>query len=419
MALYRLLIWLAGLALRLRAMLAPWPGAERLSPPDVPEGAGPLIWLHAASNGELAAARPVIAVLAGRMPELRLVVTTNSLTGRDLARGWDLPRTRVCLAPYDDAATVARFLDVARPAALVVIENELWPNRFRLAAARGVPVFCLSARMSARSAGLWMRLPSLAAATLGAVRWLAPQDEDSRARFHALGLPEERLGPMMVLKAAAVTATPSAALPFQRETTLLAASTHEGEEAVVLAAFAKARAARPDLHLILAPRHPRRRAEVEAAIRVAGLAFSVRSEGAEPDAAVPVYLADTLGEMDRWYGAAGMTFVGGSLVERGGHTPFEPAAHGSAILSGPHVGNAAAPYGALFAQGGALEVSDEATLAAAVLRLADPRAQQAQAAAAARALAPFTADAAIDAFLSALAGETGLALKDAPDAVHA
>jgi 3-deoxy-D-manno-octulosonic-acid transferase len=418
MLLYRLILRLAALALSLRAAVAPWPGAGRLAPPDLPEGTGPLVWLHAASNGELAAARPVLAALRAALPGLRLLITANSITGRDLARGWNLPRTRARLAPHDDTATLARFLDIARPVALVVIENELWPNRLRLSAARGVPVFCLAARLSGRSARRWRWFPALARQVVTAIRWLAPQDEASRARFAALGLPPERLGPAMVLKSAAAPSG-TAALPFPRAATLLAASTHEGEEAVVLDAFARARAQRPDLRLILAPRHPRRRDAVEAAIRAAGLAFATRSRGAEPAADIPVYLADTLGEMDRWYAGAGMTFVGGSLVPLGGHTPFEPAAHGSAILTGPHVANAAPAYAALLAEGGALAVTDAESLARAILRLADPAVREAQAEAAARALAPFAADAAIAAFLAALSRETGLPLTGVPDAVHA
>jgi 3-deoxy-D-manno-octulosonic-acid transferase len=417
MVLYRLILRLSALALRLRAAFAPGSVAERLARPDVPEGTGPLIWLHAASNGELAAARPVLAALRAAWPGLRLLVTANSLTGRDFARGWALPATRARLAPHDDGATVIRFLDAARPVALVVIENELWPNRLRLCAAQGVPVFCLAARLSGRSARRWRWFPALARQVIAAISWLAPQDDASRARFVALGLPEDRIGPAMVLKSAAAS-TATEPLPFPRETTILAASTHEGEEAVVLEAFARARAQRPDLHLILAPRHARRRDAVEAAIRAAGLGFATRSRGAGPEAGIPVYLADTLGEMDRWYAGAGITFVGGSLVPLGGHTPFEPAAHGSAILTGPHVANAAPAYAALLAEGGAVTVTDAASLAAAILALADPARQRAQAEAARGALAPFAADAAIAAFLAALARETGLPLTGADDAVH-
>ncbi len=427
MVLYRFLLWLLlrpALAIRsrwVRLTRAGLPGATRerwlLDRPAA--GPAPRLWLHAASNGELASARPLIRALLAADPALRLVVTCNTLSGRALVAGWAEPRVEARLAPHDLRPLVGRFLDIWHPAALVVVENELWPERLVTAAARGVPVLAVAARMSERSYRLWSRLPGIAAPVMEAIRWLAPQDDASRTRFATLGLPEDRIGPAMVLKSAAAPAG-APPLPFPRGATLLAASTHEGEEAVVLAAFARARAARPDLHLhlILAPRHARRRDEVEAAIRAAGLGFSTRSRGAEPDPATPVYLADTLGEMDRWYAGAGITFVGGSLVARGGHTPFEPAAHGSAILTGPHVANAAPAYAALLSGGGAVQVTDAESLARAVLRLSDPEVGRAQAEAARRALAPFTADAAIAAFLAALVRETGLPLSGAPDARH-
>ncbi len=381
------------------------------------------IWVHAASNGELASVRGALRRLLDRDPSLHLLVTCNTPSGRALVAGWGDARIEPRLAPVDLPPVLRRFLDLWRPSALVIVENELWPERLLASAARGIPVLVIGARMSARSHRVWSRLPRLARRLMAAITWLAPQDDASRDRFAGLGLAPDRIGPAMVLKSAAAAAG-TAPLPFPRARTILAASTHEGEEEIVLDAVAEARAQRPDLHLILAPRHPRRRDGIEAAIRARGLAFATRSRGAEPDAETPVYLADTLGEMDRWYAGAGITVVGGSLVDRGGHTPFEPAAHGSAILTGPHVSNAAPAYAALFAAGGAIEVRDAASLAAAIRALADPARQAAQAGAASAALAAFGTDAAIDAFLAALGDAAGLAaLAPEPegpeDAVHA
>ena len=124
-----------------------------------------------------------------------------------------------------------------------------------------------------------------------------------------------------------------------RASTVLAASTHEGEDEAIVQGFAAARATRPDLRLILAPRHPRRGPRIAALLERAGLAHATRSAGEVPGPDSAVYLADTMGEMALWYRLAGITFVGGSLVDAGGHTPFEPAGAGSAILHGPHVGN--------------------------------------------------------------------------------
>ena len=152
---------------------------------------------------------------------------------------------------------------------------------------------------------------------------------------------------------------------------MLAASTHEGEEADVLDAWQQARRRAPDLRLVLAIRHPQRGDEVAGLLRHRGIAFQRRSDGGSGG---DVLLVDTLGEMDRWYAAAGLCFVGGSLTDRGGHTPWEPAAHGCAILHGPHVGNFRDAYAVLDQAGGAVGV-DAASLSDQVIRLAADPAQ--------------------------------------------
>ena len=416
MFLYRLILTLLAppalvlrqLVLALRGRAEPGGIAQRLAL-SVPRANGPVLWLHAASNGELASARGAVAAILGRHPDLGVVVTTNTLTGRALAESWALPRLTARLAPADTPGAVRRFLDALRPVALVVVENELWPERLARCASRGIPVLVLGARMSAGSSRNWARFRKLAARVIGSLSWLSAQDADSARRFVALGLAETRLGPVINLKAAFAAARQASVLPFPRPDTVLAASTHPGEEAVVLAAFRAARAQNPALRLILAPRHPRRSAEIARLITGAGLAFATRSKGEAPEADTQVYLADTMGEMDLWYAAAGMTFVAGSLSDLGGHTPYEPAAHGSAILHGPDVANSAPAYAALHAAGAAVRVAGTEDLAREILRLADP-ALQARLAEKARtalggadpdALAPFLA--ALDA---ALCGKT-------------
>ncbi|MCW3780995.1 3-deoxy-D-manno-octulosonic acid transferase [Defluviimonas salinarum] len=415
MLLYRLLAQIAFRLYALRLQIAVAMGRlahesfdERLGRGPKRDGAAPLVWIHGASNGELASARPVIDTLIARAPGLSILVTANTETGRDLARSWQQTRLHADLAPLDYPGAVRRFLDRWRPAALVVIENELWPERLAACAARGIPVLVIGARMSARSYRNWTRLRSLTARILGAIRYLSAQDSGSEGRFRDLGLVSARFGPVVNLKSATTARNTSESLPFPRETTLLAASTHEGEEAAVLDAFARARLKIPGLRLILAPRHPRRRDAIEALIRASGLAFATRSRGARPDPDTTVYLADTMGEMDLWYRAAGMTFVGGSLVDRGGHTPFEPAAHGSAILHGPHISNSAPAYTALAEAKAAIDVASAAELAAGIVALADGEAGARLAAAATAALAPLAAGAALDPFYTALGEATGL-----------
>ncbi|WP_207101219.1 3-deoxy-D-manno-octulosonic acid transferase [Paracoccus shandongensis] len=318
------------------------------------------IWVHGASVGELTSARPVIAALARTH---RVLVTANSLTGRDMAAGWGLPAR---LAPLDLPGALARFLDQARPRLQVTVEGEFWPLRSQALADRGIPQAVIGARLSARSARRWARLPRLIGPVLQRLAVLSAQDPGSEARLRALGLSDRAVLPRLDLKllgpAGITPPQPSTA----RDRTVLAASTHEGEEAVALDAWMQARRHHPGLRLILAIRHPQRGDEVAALLVGRGVAFQRRSAGGTGGA---VLLADTLGEMDRWYAAAGICFVGGSLTDRGGHTPWEPAAHGSAILHGPHVGNFIEAYGALDAAGAARPV-DAGSLADRLAHLA-------------------------------------------------
>jgi 3-deoxy-D-manno-octulosonic-acid transferase len=360
-------------------------------------GQGPSIWLHAASNGELASVRPVIEALRAERPDLGWLVTTNSLSGRDLAAGWGLP---AAVAPLDLRWAATRILRAYDVRLHLTVESELWPNRIAACAHRGVPVAVVGARLSERSARAWGRLPRLARVTLGRLAHVSPQDADSGARLMALGLDPSRLGPVLDLKALyvppRVRPDPALAEAYPRGGTWLAASTHEGEEEAVIAAHLAAKAAEPGLRLILAPRHPARAEAVARLLAEAGLPFSRRSRG---EAGAEVLLADTLGEMAHWYALAGRVFVGGSLVARGGHTPYEPAAFGCALIHGPDVGNFRAAYGRLDAAGAAHAVTDAADLARALESLADGAAQAKAGAAAARALQP---EEGLDGLLSAL-----------------
>ena len=344
------------------------------------DGLAGSIWLHGASNGELTSARPLIEALIAAYPDQSVVVTANTLTGRDLVAGWGLPRVIARLAPLDLRWVLVRFRARWRPVVLIFLENELWPNR--IATARE-PVLAVAARISARSALQWSRVPKFARGLVQRIVALFPQDADSADRFAALGLDRARVGPVTDLKRAVTLANPSQdALSdlkphFPRDETILAASTHPGEEVRVLAAFRSARQANPNLKLILAPRHPARGDDVAAMIRDAGLSFARRSASDLPTAATQVYLADTLGEMPLWYALAGQSFVGGSLVAKGGHTPFEPLQAGSAIMHGPHVENFRAVYQTLDTAEAAVRVDDADGLARAMVRLADRETREA------------------------------------------
>ncbi|MGB7270233.1 MAG: glycosyltransferase N-terminal domain-containing protein [Albidovulum sp.] len=417
MIFYRLLFSLAFPVLLLRLGLRCVRGreslrslTERLGGGSTPRTDAALLWLHGASNGELTSARDVLQSLLDRSPSLQILVTTNTQTGRDLAIGWGLPRLSVAMAPLDHQLVLARFLNRWQPRAMILVESELWPNRLALCAKRAIPTLMIGARISAKSTRPWAHIPGLSRTLTRALCFLSAQDAASEARFRALGLTAAQIGPVVSLKSARPGAPPAdnrenaPDLPFARAFTLLAASTHDGEEVQVLDAFAAAQRKAPDLRLILAPRHPRRRDAIEAEIRARGLTHATRSrhQPAQPDTLV--YLADTMGEMDHWYRAAGMTFVGGSLTDHGGHTPFEPTSHGSAILHGPYLANFVPAYAALTAGNGALAVKDAPTLASTLTALAgDSHRQNEIAQAAVSALAALSDRGGLVAFYAALA----------------
>jgi 3-deoxy-D-manno-octulosonic-acid transferase len=393
LTLYRLILTLALPVLlaatawrRLRGRGVAQEAEERLGL--IPAQPGRPLWLHGASNGEITSARWLIEELLAHDPDRPLLITCNNPSARAMVQGWALPRTTALLAPWDTPGCLRRFLARAKPRALVTIENELWPERISRTAAAGLPVIALGARLSARSARSWARFaPGLLRHMLTRLSWVSAQDESSARRLIDAGLPPDRLGPRVVLKSRLTAAAPPPA-PFAtppRARCLLAASTHEGEDAVILDGFARSRD-RFDL-LILAPRHPQRGAMIAGLAAARGLDTLRRSEGHEPGPDTAVYVADTLGEMPLWYGLCGAAFIGGSLVEKGGHTPFEPIAQDCALLHGPSTYNFTEVFAALDAAGAALPVTDARSFAAALAGLS-PEEQARMAATAHRALPP-------------------------------
>ncbi|MDJ0823544.1 MAG: glycosyltransferase N-terminal domain-containing protein [Paracoccaceae bacterium] len=357
----------------------------------MPAVQGKHLWIHGASNGELNSARPVIEALHAARPEWHLVITCNSDTGVDLVRSWRLSRTTAIPAPLDLAWVTKRFFRDWHVQAHVTLESEIWPHRVLNYPG---PVILLGGRMRKGTARNWGRLSGLARRVMRKLAYVSAQDAASLAHLRALGVRSEAIGPVIDLKSYYTppkNAVPDAALreAFPRDKTWLAASTHPGEEAIVLAAFKKARLKDPKLRLILAPRHPKRGDEVAGLIREASVPLARRSAGDQP---VPdaVYLADTMGEMALWYALAGRVFIGGTLTDRGGHTPYEPAAFGCAILHGSDVANFASPFEVLKKANAAVTVHDAASLAQALGTLHAAADQKAGGAAAQSLLRPET-----------------------------
>ncbi len=291
-----------------------------------------------------------------------------------MVRGWDLAEVSAFCAPLDLRTPTKRLLANRRVAALLSLENELWPNRLVATSERGIPVCLVAAKVSRKSAKIWKRLPSLRRAMFQSLAFLAPQDKGSRSRFLALGVREDQMAPIIELKSlykADPIAPPALARP--RSEIWLAASTHEGEEDIVLNALETLRQKGDAPLLILAPRHPKRASEIGELLKTKGFRFAQRSLGQQPDPSTEVYLADTMGEMPLWYKSASVTLVAGSFADKGGHTPFEPAAYNTAILHGPSTSNFRRIYRELDAAGGAILVPTPSDLAESVARaMEDP-----------------------------------------------
>ncbi len=335
------------------------------------QAGGPVVWLHAASVGELQSARQLLAYLHRQFPHYRLLVTANNPTALTLAQDW--PGVILQAAPLDTAGALRRFLKHWKISAYINIEGELWPNRLALLARRGVPVVLVNARLSKTSAKRfgWF---GIGRGMLAGVRAVFAQDTASAERFQTLTqAPVVVIQNLKSLAAEQIESLEDTDLNqlFPRDKTILAASTHKGEEIWVLAAFAKVLKQVPEAKLILAPRHPKRGKEVAGIIKNTNLPFKQRGLNEEYQADVPVYLADTLGEMGVFYALAGITFVGGSLLNKGGHTPYEPALYGSAIVAGPYVDNFSREYSMLSENDACLTVRNVDELTAAFTTLLD------------------------------------------------
>ncbi|MFT3761245.1 MAG: lipid IV(A) 3-deoxy-D-manno-octulosonic acid transferase [Pseudoxanthomonas sp.] len=304
------------------------------------------IWLHAVSVGEVNAAVPVVNALRERHPGLRWLVTTITPTGSERVRALWGDGVRHVYVPYDLPGAVRRFLKHFRPHQALVMETELWPNLLFGCRDHGVPAYILNARLSERSMRGYGLFMPLIGRVLRSVRRIGAQSQADGRRFVALGAPRERVVDTGNLKfdIAAPAGLDAFVADFRRRVPAsrpawIAASTHEDEEAAVLAIHARLRRRWPDLLLLWAPRHPERFPRVAEQARAAGLRVSARKQAVWPDAGSDVFVVDTLGELMAFYACADVAFVGGSLQDIGGHNLLEPAAVGTPMVVGPHLHN--------------------------------------------------------------------------------
>ncbi|RTE67161.1 3-deoxy-D-manno-octulosonic acid transferase [Amphritea opalescens] len=308
-------------------------------------GARP-IWIHAVSFGETMAIIPLVEKLLAEHPQIPVFITSMTPTGSARVQSHFGERVGHAYCPYDLPCALSRFHRRIRPRSCVIVETELWPNLIHSCAQRDVPVLVTNARLSARSARGYQRFKWLTGPMLQEVTAIAVQHQADGDRFTALGFAVDKLQVTGSIKFDIETpeGVASDAAKLRRawgaeRPVMIGASTHDDEEAQLLEVFANLQSRYHDLLLILVPRHPERFTTVFEQSVNAGFRTYRRSEAPLPAADCDVYLGDTMGELMTLYSAADIVFVGGSLVERGGHNPLEPAVLGKPVLMGPYVHN--------------------------------------------------------------------------------
>ncbi len=343
------------------------------------------IWIHAVSVGEVNAAEPLIEALMARHADRPFVVTTITPTGSERVQHLFGDRVFHVYLPYDLPASVRRFLNRVRPRMAVILETEIWPNLYFECDRRDIPLVIVNGRLSERSLRGYRPVWSLARSALRRAYAIAAQSHADARRFQMLGAEPERITIAGNLKFdMSVAAQWRSEGRARREAwgrarpVWIAASTHEGEELLVLRAHMEVLKRFPDALLLIAPRHPERFRAVEQAARHLGLAVGTRTVDRTPAQQMQCFVIDTMGELMAYFATVDVAFVAGSLVPIGGHNVLEPAALAKPVLVGPLTFNFAEITRTLVRGGGAVRLHGEAETGARVIELlADPaRAQR-------------------------------------------
>lgn len=331
--------------------------------------AKPCIWLHAVSVGETIAARPLVDQLLKEYPDYDIWITTTTPTGSDTVKRLFGDQVKHSYFPYDTTLFIQRFLKRVQPNIVLIMETELWANLFHICQRQRIPLLVCNARLSERSFQGYQKIQNLVSETLNTVDFIAARSEQDREYFMQLGMPPERIQAVGNIKF-------DLQLPNNLQQTgqtlrkqwgaerlvWVAASTHAGEDEVLLRVFQQLQSICPELLLILVPRHPERFKTVTQLCEVTGLTTATRSQFEQVSPHTQVIVGDSMGELLLWYAAGDMAFIGGSLIEHGGHNPLEAAAFELPIVSGKHVHNFMDIFPLLEQQKGAVLVESEAAL---------------------------------------------------------
>lgn len=306
-------------------------------------GRAGVIWIHAVSVGEVNATRPLFREMATNFPHLEFIMTTMTPTGADAVNQYYGDKVRHYYIPYDLPDAIKRFIRRVRPGLLIVMETEIWPNLFFHCSASNIPVIIANARMSEKSCRGYRRVGGLTRQALENTACVVAQGRADADRLVSLGAVEEKVVVAGNLKfdiemPADITRR-AAELRRQwagQRPVWIAASTHAGEEDIILAAHARIIKQYPDCLLIIAPRHPQRFRMIAELSEKSGFSTIRKSTGLNADPQIQVCILDTLGELPLYYAISDLGFIGGSLVPVGGHNMLEPACLGLPVITGPY-----------------------------------------------------------------------------------
>jgi 3-deoxy-D-manno-octulosonic-acid transferase len=345
--------------------------------PAIASDGRPLIWLHCVSVGETEAARPLVRALLDKFPSYRLVVSTTTVTGQRIARdAFGRDAAAVFYFPIDWAWTVRRVLLTLQPAAVLIMETELWPHLLRECHRRAIPVALINGRISITSFRRYKLIRSFIRGLLNHLSIALMQSEQDATRIRELGIPNDRVLMPGNLKFDSAegpidsTATENLRHRFGCDRTtrlIVAASTHAPEEQVVIDAFKQLKNSQTSYQarLLIAPRHPERFGEVASLLQGSGLTWSRRSAASRvEDRNCEVILLDTIGELRAAYPLADVAFVGGSIAPHGGHNILEPSAQGVCVITGTHMHNFAAITKAMLDEDAIVQIPKVSTSAA-------------------------------------------------------
>lgn len=304
----------------------------------------PCLWIHAVSLGESIAATPLIRTLLNS-GHYHLLITNTTPTGRARIQQEFGASVTQAWAPYDLPASIKRFIQCARPCGLIIMETELWPNWLRLCRKNNIPSLLANGRLSASSCRGYQRFAALSASMMADINILTVQTQQHAERFMSLGASADKVQVVgnikfdVQLDAAIILKAQAGRSQLAGRPTLIAGSTHPGEDEIILAAFNQILKVIPHALLILVPRHPERFDSVAALIKSCNFTLARRSQDNVPGSQHQVLLGDTLGELTLLYGLADVAFIGGSLIPRGGHNMLEAALWGLPLATGPFMDN--------------------------------------------------------------------------------